>query len=98
MDFRRYVKAFGHELALTESSPLKRVSSHGGGGASGQQLGHLLREALPHLDDEGYRRRMDAAVMLCSAAMHRQARQRSAFRGRQAELFLHDLIDALQGC
>ena len=97
VDFRRYIKAFGHELALTESSPLKAVSNTGGGGASGQQMGQLLRKALPHLDEEDYRRRMEAAVTLCSASMYQQARQKNAFRRHQSELFLNSLLDALFG-
>ncbi len=96
-DFRRYVKAFGHELALSETSALSRVSSHGGGGSSGQQVGALLRRALPHLDDTAYRRRMESAVRLCSASMYHQARQPNAFRGIQADLFLNSLIDGLVG-
>lgn len=97
IDFRRYVKAFGHELALTESSPLRVISSKGGGGESGHQIGQLLRRELTHLDEDNYRRRMEAAIMLCSASMYHQARQAQAFRGQQAELFLHNLIDALTG-
>ena len=52
---------------------------------------------LPHLDEEAFRRRMDAAVRLCSSSMYHQARQKNAFRGVQAELFLYSLIDALVG-
>jgi AcrR family transcriptional regulator len=70
VEFRRYVKAFGHELAVSGSSPLKVVSTKGGGGESGQETGALLRKVLPHLDEEDYRRRMEAAIMLCSASMH----------------------------
>ncbi|MEM9621595.1 MAG: helix-turn-helix domain-containing protein [Pseudomonadota bacterium] len=97
LDFRRYVKAFGHELAISEASPLQQVSRHGGGGASGQQVNDLLRAALPHLEDDAYRARMEAAIMLCSASMYHQARQKNAFRGRQADLFLANLLDALVG-
>lgn len=97
IDFRRYVKAFGHELALTDRSPLRVISSKGGGGESGHQIGQLLRRELTHLDEDNYRRRMEAAIMLCSASMYHQARQPQAFRGQQAELFLHNLIDALAG-
>jgi len=96
-DFRRYIKAFGHELALTDSSPIKAVQRVGGGGKSAKQLGVLLREALPHLDEDAYLRRMDAAVMLASTSMYHQARVRSAFRGKQSDLFLQHLIDALVG-
>jgi len=97
IEFRRYVKAFGHELAMTDASPLKTVFTKGGGGASGQQTGLLLRKVLPHLNEDDYRRRMEAAIMLCSASMYHQARQKHAFRGRQSDLFLHNLIDALVG-
>ena len=96
-DYRRYIKAFGHELALADTSPLSIAARQGGGGTSGKQLGHLLREALPHLDADAYRRRMDAAVRLCSSSMYHQARQKSAFRGAQSDLFLHGLVDALVG-
>ncbi|MEM7218757.1 MAG: hypothetical protein AAF515_10350 [Pseudomonadota bacterium] len=95
--FRRYVKAFGHELAMSDASPLEVAFTKGGGGASGQQTGILLRKVLPHLDEADYRRRMEAAIMLCSASMYHQARQKSAFRGQQSELFLHSLVDALVG-
>ena len=97
VEFRRYVKAFGHELAISETSPLKVVSTKGGGGESGQQTGILLRTALAHLEEEVYRRRMEAAIMLCSTSMHHQARQKNAFRGHQSDVFLHNLIDALVG-
>ena len=97
VEFRRYVKAFGHELALSEPSPLKMAVRSGGGGESGAQMGELLKAALPHLNEEAYHRRLEAAVMLCSASMYHQARQKSAFRGRQSELFLHNLVDALCG-
>jgi hypothetical protein len=96
-DYRRYVKAFGHQLVLTETSPLASVTKHGGGGPSGRQTGEMLKHALPHLDPDAYRRRMEAAVRLCSASMYHQARQKNAFRGDQSDLFLHSLVDALVG-
>lgn len=97
VEFRHYIKAFGHRLAMSDSSPLKIVSAKGGGGASGRQIGELLRVALPHLDEPAYRRRMEAAITLCSASMYQQARKTNAFRGAQSDLFLHSLIDALVG-
>ena len=83
-EFRCYIKAFGHQLALADTSPLKLARSHGGGGPSGQQLGNLLRSTLHHLDDDEFLRRLEAALTLCSASMYRQARQSNAFRGKQA--------------
>jgi len=96
-EFRRYVKAFGHELAVTDASPLKIVSTQGGGGASGQETGTLLRKVLGHLEDNDFYTRMEAAIRLCSASMHHQAKQKHAFRGHQSDLFLHHLVDALVG-
>ena len=63
VDFRRYVKAFGHELVLTDTSPLEKADSHGGGGPSGRQVGDLLRAKLTHLDADAFVRRMEAAVI-----------------------------------
>ncbi len=97
VEYRRYIRAFGYELVLTEDSALTRVTHHGGGGASGHQLARLLKAALPQLDTKAYQRRMESAIRLCSASMYHQARQKSAFRGEQAELFFHSLIDALVG-
>ena len=96
-DFRNYIKAFGHELALAETSPLDLAHSQGGGGASGEQVGHLLKATLPDLNTADYQRRMEAAVMLCSVSMYRQARQKNAFRGKHSDLFFHSLVDALVG-
>jgi AcrR family transcriptional regulator len=97
VDFRRYVKAFGHELVLTDTSILSKVSTRGGGGLSGKQTSNMLMIALPQLNADAYQRRLEAAVRLCSASMYHQARQKNAFRGDQAELFLHSLVDALVG-
>lgn len=97
IDFRRYVKAFGHELVLVEASALSRAARKGAGGSSGLQLRTLLKRALPHLDDEAYQQRMEYAVRLCASAMYTQARQSNAFRGEQAALFFNSLLDALVG-
>lgn len=96
VDFRRYIKAFGHEIALARA-PLEIVSSKGGGGNSGVRLGQLLFEALPHLDEASYRRRMDSAIIFSATSMYRQARSKNAFRGPASDLFLEDLVDALEG-
>jgi len=96
-DFHCYVKAFGHELVLTNSSPSAKATAQGGGGASGKQTAAMLKDALPHLDAEIYQQRLDAAVLLSSASMYHQARQKNAFIGDQAQLFLHSLVDALVG-
>lgn len=91
--FRYYIKAFGHQLVLSDTSPLKTVQ----GKESAQHLGALLAGELTHLDKADYRARMEAAVRLSSASMHYQARQANGFRGRAAELFFNQLVDALFG-
>ena len=97
VDYRRYIKAFGHQLALLESSALDQAGRAGGGGASGMQLGTLLRAELKHLDDDAFRRRMETAVRLCATSVSHQARQPKAFRGAHSDLFISSLIDALTG-
>ena len=94
-DFRRYVKAFGHEITLTDQSAVAFVSKKGG--KSVKETGTLLRAALTHLDDAALQRRMDGALRFVSASMVHQARQKNAFRGAQADLFFSGLIDALVG-
>ncbi len=94
-DFRRYIKAFGHDITVTDGPALDLVSRKGG--ASAQQTGRLLRAALPHLSEPAFRRRMDGALRFISASMVHHARQKSAFRGASSDLFLHSLIDALVG-
>lgn len=94
-DFRRYVKAFGHEITLANESAL--VIANRDGGESAGLTGVLLRKALPHLDDSAYARRMDGALRFISAAMVHHASQKRAFRGAHADLFYSSLIDAVVG-
>ncbi len=94
-DFRRYVKAFGHEITLTDQSAVSFVNTKGG--QSVQETAVLLRATLTHLDDAALQRRMDGALRFVSASMVHQARQKNAFRGAKADLFFNSLIDALVG-
>ena len=95
--FRKYAAAFSHEIVLAEDSALIKVSQSGGGGESGVKLGYLLREALPHLDETTYRARMDLAVRMCSAAVGNHMQQKKPLKGAAAELFIDNLLDALEG-
>lgn len=95
--FRKYAAAFSHEIVLAEDSALIKISQTGGGGESGVKLGHLLREALPHLDETTYRARMDLAVRMCSAAVGNHMQQKKPLKGAAAELFVDNLLDALEG-
>lgn len=97
VDYRRYIKAFGQQLALVETSALAQASRQGGGGSAGVRLRALLRKELAHLDEGAFLRRMETAVRLCATSIYHQALQPNAFRGNQGELFLSGLIDALAG-
>jgi len=94
-DFRRYVKAFGHEISLAEASALS--VAHRKGDQSSQETGVLLRGAMTYLDTDAYRRRIDGALRYVSASMYHQARQKNAFQGARGELFYSSLIDGLVG-
>ena len=97
-DFRNYLRAFGLQLVVVETSAASAAFRKGGGGGpSGIELGRLLREALPHLSEKAFRQRMDFAVRLCASAMYNQARGPKAFQGEQAEFFVSGLVDALVG-
>ena len=93
-EFRRYVMAFSQEVIFAESYQLavERLT-----GATGRQLGRLLRARLPHLDEAAYRRRMDAAVRLAAVSASHYARQMDAFKEQEADLYFHSLVDALVG-
>ena len=93
--FRRYLIAFSHEVIFAETSELEVLDRRTG--ATGRHLGRLLRSVLPHLDEAGYRRRMEAAVRLAAVTVSHYARQKGAFGGVEAELHFHSLIDALVG-
>lgn len=93
--FRRYIKAFGHEITLAEESALAVAA--GQGDADTRQIGTLLRKALPHLSSEAFARRLDGALRLISASMVHQAHQKQAFAGAEADLFFSSLIDAVVG-
>ncbi len=94
-DFRQYVKAFGHEIALTDQSALKIVRRQGGD--TDHEIDRLLRSVLPGLDDAAFERRLDGAVRFVASSMYHEARQPNAFKGDRAELFFSSLIDSLVG-
>ena len=92
-DFRRYIKAFGHEITLAQNSAVRAVSK----GKADAEVGILLRKELSHLDEAAYRARLDGAIRFISASMVHPAKQKNAFRGAQAEVFFNSLLDALSG-
>ena len=94
-DFRQYIKAFGHEIALTDRSASK--TARRGDGATDREIRRLLRGALPALNNAAFDLRLDSAVRFIASSMYHQARQPNAFKGDRAELFFSSLIDALVG-
>lgn len=96
-DYRRFISSFSHEQALAPDSALDMASRSGAGGESGQLTGQLLRKALPHLQEQSFRQRMDFAVRLTSAAIASHSLEKDAFRGAESERFISHLIDAVEG-
>ena len=94
-DFRRYMRAFSLQLASGEGRVL--VSVRKITGDTDAQIRSLLQRALPHLDAEGYERRLEAAIRFVSVSMHAHSQQPNAFRGKTSDLFFESLLDALVG-
>jgi AcrR family transcriptional regulator len=94
-DFRRYMRAFSLQLASGEGRVL--VSVRKTTGDTDAQIRSLLQRALPHLDAEGYERRLEAAIRFVSVSMHAHSQQPNAFRGKTSDLFFESLLDALVG-
>ncbi|MAD07056.1 MAG: hypothetical protein CMP86_06575 [Gammaproteobacteria bacterium] len=96
-DYRTYLRAFGHELALSETSAVLKAVRHGQGGESGFEVTQLLHNALPHLSKPTFLQRLDFAIRLNASAISAHARTKAAFRGKQAEFFIDGLTDSTVG-
>ena len=94
-DFRRYIRAFSLQLASGEGRALLSVRKNAGN--TDAQIAALLRRALPHLDANGYERRLEAAIRFASVSMHAHSQQSNAFRGKTSDLFFESLLDGLVG-
>lgn len=93
--FKTYIQAFGHELMAADR---ERVEAHTRAlGDSAFETGVLLQKALPHLDRVTYHTRVEHAFRFVSAAMNQHAQQPRAFKGKSADVFVQNLIDALEG-
>ena len=93
-DFRRYLRAFSLQLASGTGG------SSGGSQRPGDtdvQINQLLKKALPHLDTDGYQRRLETAIRLISVSAHAHSHQPNAFRGKTSDLFFESLLDAVVG-
>ena len=94
-DFRCYIRAFSLELASGKGPTLLSVRKSDG--STDVQIATLLRHALPHLDADGYERRLEAAIRFASVSMHAHSHQPHAFRGKTSDLFFESLLDILVG-
>ena len=94
-DFRRYIRAFSLQLASGGGRALLSVRKNAGN--TDAQIAALLRRALPHLDANGYERRLEAAIRFASVSMHAHSQQSNAFRGKTSDLFFESLLDGLVG-
>ena len=92
-DFRCYVRAFGPEVVLSELPAMNAMLEEPGA----QEIPRLLQHELPQLSPNALASRLDGAVRFASLSMAQHARQPNAFKGREASLFLHRLMDSLVG-
>ncbi|MGB1756737.1 MAG: hypothetical protein ACPHHQ_08080 [Pseudomonadales bacterium] len=93
--FRHFVKAFSHELAHMDEQSTKVFTQHMN--QSSDLVIDLLRAAVPHLDKALFFIRIQHALKLTSIAMSTHAQKPGAFRGKSTELFVHSLIDSVEG-
>ena len=92
-DFRRYIRAFGPEVVLSELPAINAMLRERGA----QAIPRLLQNELTQLSANALESRLDGAVRFASLSMAQHARQPKAFTGREALLFLHRLMDSLVG-
>ena len=92
-DFRRYIRAFGPEVVLSELPAINVMLRERGA----QAIPRLLQDELTQLSANALESRLDGAVRFASLSMAQHARQPKAFTGREALLFLHRLMDSLVG-
>jgi hypothetical protein len=92
-DFRRYIRAFGPEVVLSELPAINAMLRERGA----QAIPRLLQDELPQLSANALASRLDGAVRFAALSMAQHARQPKAFKGREALLFLHRLMDSLVG-
>lgn len=93
--FRQYIKGFGREVAITETSPTRYLVKENQRGSL--ETKRLLRQSLAHLDDDIFQQRFDSAARFAGLSMSNHARQKNAFKGCQADIFFNMLIDMMAG-
>ena len=93
--FKTYIQAFVHELTVADQNLVKIHTRRLGDSAF--EVGVLLQKTLPHLDRDTYLTRIEHALRFVSAAMSQHAQQPRAFSGKSADVFIQNLIDALEG-
>ena len=92
-DFRRYIRAFGPDVVLSELPAINAMLRERGA----HEIPRLLQSELPQLSADALASRLDGAVRFASLSMAQHARQPNAFKGNGAQLFLHRLMDSLVG-
>ena len=92
-DFRRYIRAFGPEVVLSELPAINAMLRERGA----HEIPSLLEAELPQLSANALASRLDGAVRFASLSMAQHARQPNAFKGDEGQLFLHRLMDSLVG-
>ena len=91
--YRRYVKAFGPEIVLSELPAISQVPAREGA----KRLVEVLQNTLPTLSKETLGQRLDWAIRIASMSIAQQAGQKNAFKGEAAQLAYNRTIDAMVG-
>jgi len=91
--YRRYVKAFGPEIVLSELPAISQIPAREGA----KRLVEVLQHTLPDLTEETLGQRLDWAIRIASISIAQQASQKNAFKGEVAKLAYIRTIDAMAG-
>lgn len=91
--YRRYIKAFGHEIVLSELPAISQVPVREGA----KRLVEVLQNTLPNLSKETLDQRLDWAIRIASMSIAQQAGKKNAFKGEAAKLAYNRTVDAMVG-
>ena len=92
---RQWVNAWGAKNAAIVRQTLEEDTVDEGN--SLQIIRNFLRASLPHLDDSIFEDRYLTVVRFSNLSMSNQTREKCSFRGKNADLFLSNLVDSLVG-
>lgn len=94
-EYRKWIKGFGLKNA-TVKHPI-REEEIAEKNSSIQIIANLLRDRLPHLDEQMFQQRYATVIRFCGLSMSNHSKEKSAFNGAESDFFLSNLLDLLAG-